>query len=103
MARRRQKVGKSTKIGKLSSKSREVVKPSSDFLKKGVKTPSLNWIAQTKQFLREVKVELKKVTWPSKREIIGSTLVVIIFVVLVAAYFGIIDLIYTTIIGKLLG
>lgn len=89
-------------MGKVSNKSKGAIKASGEILK-GVKAPSSNWIEQIKQFLREVKVELKKVAWPSKREIIGSTFVVIIFVVLVAAYFGIIDLIYTTIIGKLLG
>ncbi|MCD6320542.1 MAG: preprotein translocase subunit SecE [Candidatus Desulfofervidaceae bacterium] len=87
---------------KVSDKSKQPVKASGEVLK-GVKSPKLNWVEQVKQFLREVKVELKKVTWPSKREMIGSTFVVIIFVVLVAAYFGIIDLIYTIIIGKLLG
>jgi preprotein translocase subunit SecE len=28
------------------------------------------------QFLREVKVELKKVTWPSRKQTVGSTVVV---------------------------
>jgi preprotein translocase subunit SecE len=32
----------------------------------------------TVQFLREVRVELKKVTWPQRNEIIGSTAVVIV-------------------------
>ena len=36
-----------------------------------------NIIGKTAQFLREVKVELKKVTWPSRKQTIGSTVVVI--------------------------
>ncbi len=45
------------------------------------------------KFLREVKLELKKVSWPSRREISGSTGVVILNVVFVAVYLGIADVI----------
>ena len=43
------------------------------------------------KFLREVKVELKKVSWPSRREISGSTGVVVVTVIIVAIYLGILD------------
>jgi len=43
------------------------------------------------RFLREVRLELKKVSWPSRREISGSTGVVILSVVIVAIYLGILD------------
>lgn len=43
------------------------------------------------KFLREVKVEMKKVSWPSRREISGSTGVVIISVIIVSIYLWIID------------
>ena len=43
------------------------------------------------QFLREVRVELKKVTWPSRTQTIGSTAVVIILVVIISFFLGIID------------
>jgi preprotein translocase subunit SecE len=43
------------------------------------------------KFLREVKVELKKVSWPSRREISGSTGVVIVNVIIVAVYLWIVD------------
>jgi preprotein translocase subunit SecE len=41
-----------------------------------------------KQFFREVRVELKKVTWPSRKETIASTSVVLITVILVAFFLG---------------
>lgn len=47
-----------------------------------------NWI----QFLREVRVELTKVTWPSKKQTIGSTAVVIVFVFIVAFFLGLVDI-----------
>ncbi len=45
-----------------------------------------------KEFLREVKVEIKKVVYPTREELIGSTWVVIITVVVVSIFLGIVDL-----------
>lgn len=45
-----------------------------------------------KQFLREVKTEIKKVVFPNRDELMGSTWVVIITVFVVSFYLGIIDL-----------
>ena len=50
-----------------------------------------NIFDRAKQFLREVKVELKKVTWPTRQQTLGSTVVVIILVLLIAAFLGIVD------------
>jgi preprotein translocase subunit SecE len=41
--------------------------------------------------LREVKVELKKVTWPTRKQTTGTTIVVIIFVIILAVFLGIFD------------
>ena len=43
------------------------------------------------QFLREVKMELKKVTWPSRKQATGSTVVMIIFVLILAIFLGMAD------------
>ena len=43
------------------------------------------------QFLREVKIELKKVTWPTKKEAMASTVVVIILVIIVSVFLGLVD------------
>jgi preprotein translocase subunit SecE len=45
-----------------------------------------------KQFLREVKTELKKVTWPSRKDTLSGTLVVLIAVFIIALFLGIVDL-----------
>ncbi len=50
------------------------------------------YVDQALQFLREVKVELKKVTWPSRKQTIGSTIVVIVLVLLVSFFLGIVDI-----------
>ena len=44
------------------------------------------------QFFREVKVELIKVAWPSKKQTIGSTAVVIVFVFIIAFFLGMADI-----------
>ncbi|MDD5085920.1 MAG: preprotein translocase subunit SecE [Candidatus Omnitrophica bacterium] len=44
-------------------------------------------------FLRESKQELSKVTWPSKDELLGSTMVVIVMTFILAAYIGGVDFI----------
>jgi preprotein translocase subunit SecE len=49
-------------------------------------------IERIKQFLREVKVELKKVVFPSRDELKGSTWVVIITVIVMSFYLGLVDL-----------
>lgn len=60
-------------------------------------------IAKTNEFLGNVKAELKKVTWPSKKDTYGSTTVVIAVVMICAAYLGIVDLILSRLIRVVLG
>jgi len=43
------------------------------------------------EFIREVKLELKKVVFPTKKEVIGSTWVVIITVLICAFFLGLVD------------
>lgn len=47
---------------------------------------------KVKEFFREVKVEIKKVVYPSKDELIGSTWVVIVAVIVVSVFLGVVDL-----------
>ncbi len=54
------------------------------------------------QFLREVKVELNKVTWPTRKQTIGSTLVVIVLVMIISVFLGIVDIGLSSLIGVVL-
>ena len=56
-----------------------------------VKIGEPNFIQRAIDFFREVKVELKKVTWPTRKQTTGTTIVVIIFVFVVAAFLGLFD------------
>ena len=44
-----------------------------------------------KQFLREVKTELKKVTWPSRKDTLSGTIVVLVTVFIMAIFLGLVD------------
>ncbi|MBW2092228.1 MAG: preprotein translocase subunit SecE [Deltaproteobacteria bacterium] len=50
------------------------------------------FINKTRQFFREVRVELRKVNWPARKETLASTAVVIVLVFLVSTYLGLIDI-----------
>ncbi len=43
------------------------------------------------KFIREVRSELKRVSWPSKDDVRESTIVVIIIVLLLAVFVGLVD------------
>jgi len=51
-----------------------------------------NFIEAAFQFLREVRVELKKVTWPSRKQTIGSTVVVLVLVLIISLFLGVVDM-----------
>mgnify|MGYP003892029573 FL=1 len=43
------------------------------------------------EFLQQVKAELQKVTWPTRKETYGSTMVVIVLVLMVAVFLWVVD------------
>lgn len=51
------------------------------------------------QFLREVRVEMSKVTWPSREELIQSTIVVLIAVAISGVFIAILDAIFSRLVG----
>ena len=55
------------------------------------------------QFLRDAKTELKKVKWPTKKELLASTAMVIILVLIVALYLGLVDFGLINIINRIVG
>ncbi len=80
-----------TPPGSLEAKKRPVPPPS----KKGAGTAKAsgekNIFGKSIQFLREVRAELKKVTWPSRKQTFGSTAVVIVLVMIISFYLGLVD------------
>jgi preprotein translocase subunit SecE len=59
-------------------------------------------INSIKEFLNDVRTELKKVSFPTRAETIGSTTVVIVFCVLMSVYLSVIDSFLSWLVGKIL-
>jgi preprotein translocase subunit SecE len=55
-------------------------------------------VKQAKSFLLGVRSELKKVTWTSRKELIESTVVVVVAVLIVAVFLGIVDYVMQTLV-----
>jgi preprotein translocase subunit SecE len=53
-------------------------------------------------FMTDVRAELKKVSFPTRAETIGSTTVVIVFCVLMSLYLSAVDSILSWLVGKLI-
>ncbi|MGH8058644.1 MAG: preprotein translocase subunit SecE [Candidatus Entotheonellia bacterium] len=53
-------------------------------------------------FLQEVRSETRKVTWPSRRDVFGSTVVVVLAVFIIAGFLGIVDFALSLVVGTLM-
>ena len=50
-------------------------------------------IKKTRSFISEVRAEMQKVTWSTREELIGSTAVVLMTMVILSTFIGISDLV----------
>ena len=53
-------------------------------------------------FVTDVRTEMKKVSFPSRAETIGSTTVVIVFCILMSVYLSVVDSFLSWLVGKLI-
>lgn len=49
-------------------------------------------MANPVQFINQVRAEVAKVTWPTRREVITTTIMVLIFAALTSVFFSLVDL-----------
>jgi preprotein translocase subunit SecE len=49
-------------------------------------------IARAQEFFREVLLEFRRVTWPSRTELVNSTVVVIVVTLVLAFFLGAVDI-----------
>jgi preprotein translocase subunit SecE len=57
-------------------------------------TVSVKPHGRIRNFFREVRVEMSKVTWPARKELLQATAVVIVAVVIAGVYIGVFDFIW---------
>ncbi|MCK5351178.1 preprotein translocase subunit SecE [bacterium] len=60
-------------------------------------------LKRTRGFLTEVRVELKKVSWPSRADTMSSTGVVLVVVFIISFYLGFIDILLSRMVTSLFG
>ena len=53
------------------------------------------WAQDTKDYVNDLKLEMRRVTWPNRKQVEGTTAVVIVSVFAFAAYFAVVDSILT--------
>jgi len=62
----------------------------------------MNFIKKAAQFFKDAYYEFTKVTWLGKKEVVATTVVVIIFVIFMSIVVSIIDLFLNTVVGFIL-
>ncbi len=60
----------------------------------------IRWYKRFFGFLRDVKAEIKKVTWPSKNEVYSTTIVVILATIFFGIYLYTLDIIFSWMISQ---
>ena len=50
-----------------------------------------NWLDNTRAYLGDIRSEMRRVTWPSRKQVESTTIVVILSVFAFAAYFKVVD------------
>jgi preprotein translocase subunit SecE len=51
----------------------------------------MKWVQGTKDYVNDLKLEMRRVTWPNRKQVEGTTAVVILSVFAFAAYFAVVD------------
>jgi preprotein translocase subunit SecE len=97
----RQKPAASKALPATAKPSRAVAKQAKD--KEEKSGGPTQWWETAVQFLREVKTELKKVTWPARQQAVSSTGVVLALVIVVSLFLGLVDMVLTHVVRALIG
>ena len=64
-------------------------------------TDKIRWYKRLSNFLKDVRSELKKVTWPSKNEVTSTTIVVIAATIFFGFYLFFMDVIFSWVITQI--
>jgi preprotein translocase subunit SecE len=62
----------------------------------------MGFVGKVREFVREVLVEFRKVTWPSRPELVNSTTVVVTVTVVIAFFLGGVDIGLARIVERIL-
>jgi len=62
----------------------------------------MDFLRRAREFVREVVAEFRKVAWPSRQELINSTVVVITVTIVVSVFLGAVDVALARIVERIL-
>ena len=88
---------------KIKNKGQQLPTKKASESKPKKQTQRVNIFKLFAQFWREAVIELKKVKWPTKKELMAATTMVIVLVLIVAFYLGVIDFGLMNIINRIVG
>ena len=60
-----------------------------------------NWLTTTRNYISELQLEMKRVTWPTRKQVESTTAVVIVTVFAFAAYFWVVDILISQTVNRL--
>ena len=60
-----------------------------------------NWVGRTAQFLRDVRAEMRRVSWPTLNEVKNTTIITLIAVIFFATYLFLVDRVWAFLIERL--
>ena len=61
-----------------------------------------NYLKEVRDYFDDVRIEMRRVTWPGKQEVYGTTVMVILSTFLFAAYFALCDYAFRSIVQRVL-
>ena len=59
-------------------------------------------VAQTVDFLQEVRTEMRKITWPDRAQLRQATIAIIIFVLVIAGFIAILDVLLQAVLVRVI-
>ena len=62
----------------------------------------MQFVTRIREFVREVLAEFRKVTWPSREELVSSTAVVLVVTVVLAFFLGGVDIVLARVVERIL-
>jgi preprotein translocase subunit SecE len=62
----------------------------------------MGFVTRVREFVQEVLAEFRKVTWPTRSELVNSTVVVIVVTVVLAFFLGGVDIVLARVVERIL-
>jgi preprotein translocase subunit SecE len=63
----------------------------------------MEFLGRIQQFFRDVMAEFRRVTWPSRDDVLNSTVVVLVVVFALAAFLWLVDIGLAWVVGRIVG